>query len=184
MRSRNLAALALALAGSGALAACGSTGGYGTGAAAAPTSTAAPAPTSTTAAPAPSAAPTTTAAASAAGATVAVAHTSLGDVLVDANGHTLYAFTNDTNGTSSCSGSCSTAWPPLVVTADVKAGTGVQSANLHTITRSDGHVQVVDGKWPLYTYADDEKPGDVNGQGVAGKWFVVHPDGTLLKTTH
>src|SRR5262249_40162965 len=117
-------------------------------------------------------------------ATVAIARTSLGDVLVDANGHTLYAFTSDTNGTSSCSGGCATAWPPLVVTGDAKAGPGVQGANLHTITRADGHVQVGDGQWPLSTYAEDEKPGDVNGQGTAGKWFVVQPDGTLLKTTH
>ena len=52
-----------------------------------------------------------------AAATISVRSTSLGDVLVDAQGRTLYGFTNDANGTSTCTGACATNWPPLTVAA-------------------------------------------------------------------
>ncbi|MCZ7529285.1 MAG: hypothetical protein M5U31_02415 [Acidimicrobiia bacterium] len=29
----------------------------------------------------------------------------------------------------------------------------------------------------LYTYTGDSSPGDTNGQGVGGTWFVVGQDG-------
>ena len=34
---------------------------------------------------------------------------------------------------------------------------------------------------PLYTCANDKKPGDINGQGVAGvRWAVVAPGGSSV----
>jgi predicted lipoprotein with Yx(FWY)xxD motif len=114
---------------------------------------------------------------------VQVAKTDLGKVLVDVNGNTLYGFTDDMNGTSSCSGACASNWPPLTVTAGWNVGSGLDQATFHTITRSDGQVQLVAGQWPLYTYAGDSKPGDVNGQGSLGKWFAVSADGTLVKSS-
>ena len=51
------------------------------------------------------------------GPVVSTATTSLGRVLVDAHGHTLYLFGKDKNGKSACSGACATAWPPLIATA-------------------------------------------------------------------
>lgn len=115
--------------------------------------------------------------------TVNVSKTALGDVLVDADGLTLYAFTDDANGTSTCNGACAQNWPPVTVSAGWTVGSGIDKANFHTVTRDDGQTQLVAGKWPLYTFAGDSQPGDVNGQGSLGKWFVVRADATLLKDT-
>ncbi len=52
---------------------------------------------------------------------------------------------------------------------------------LGTLVRSDGSVQVTYGGWPLYFFAGDEAPGDINGQGVNDVWFVVAPDGTMIE---
>src|SRR5690348_2236295 len=46
-------------------------------------------------------------------ATVRVATSSLGKILVDSHGRTLYLFKADTGGKSACSGGCAIAWPPL-----------------------------------------------------------------------
>jgi predicted lipoprotein with Yx(FWY)xxD motif len=117
------------------------------------------------------------AAATQAAATVALADTSLGEVLVDADGLTLYLFTKDTGGTSTCSGGCASTWPPLVVEGEPTAGDGVDEAELGTIERDDGSMQVTYHGKPLYLYAADSEPGDVAGQGVGDVWFAVTADG-------
>jgi predicted lipoprotein with Yx(FWY)xxD motif len=134
-------------------------------------------PTATTTLPtaAPTTAPTTAPAAAAA--TVMVKNDpKLGDYLVDGKGMTLYMFTKDTPGVSNCSGGCLTAWPPLGLpaTGDLVAGPGV-TGKLGFITRADGTKQVTYNDMPLYYWASDVKPGDVNGQGVGGVWYVVPP---------
>jgi predicted lipoprotein with Yx(FWY)xxD motif len=125
------------------------------------------------------AAPTTTAAQETNGATVAVASSKLGDVLVDADGRTLYAFTKDKGDLSACSGQCATNWPALTGTAT--AGTGAQAALLSTSMQANGSTQVTYGGKPLYYFAGDAKPGDTNGQGVGSVWFAVTADGELVK---
>src|SRR5918994_4458080 len=123
--------------------------------------------------------PTTTAAQEASGATVAVANISLGDVLVDPDGRTPYAFTKDQGDQSACSGECAANWPALTGTAT--AGTGAQASLLSTATQASGTDQVTyDGKL-LYYFAGDAKPGDTNGQGVGTVWFAVAADGALVK---
>ena len=114
---------------------------------------------------------------------VEVSRSALGSILVSSDGHTLYGFTNDTNGTSSCTAMCAQNWPPLIVSANWTAGAGAEGAHLHTITRGNGQLQLAAGKWPLYTFAGDRAAGDVNGQGSLGKWFVVQPDGSLHKAS-
>ena len=110
--------------------------------------------------------------------TVKVAeHPTLGKILVGSNGMTLYIFTKDTPGTSNCYGACAQNWPPLLVGEGETptAGPGVPGA-LGVITRKDGSRQVTYNDMPLYFFAGDKQPGDANGQGVKGIWFVVHPD--------
>jgi predicted lipoprotein with Yx(FWY)xxD motif len=101
--------------------------------------------------------------------TVGTATTSLGPVLVGPNGRTLYTHAGDTASTSSCTGGCATAWPPLAVAAGAMAsgGTGV-SGTFATLTRADGTTQVTYNGLPLYGWQGDSKPGDVTGQGVDG----------------
>jgi predicted lipoprotein with Yx(FWY)xxD motif len=132
-----------------------------------------------TAATAATAAPTTTAAQEASGATVAVANSKLGDILVDADGRTLYAFTKDQGDQSACSGQCATNWPALTGTAT--AGTGAQATLLSTAMQTDGNSQVTYDGRPLYYFAGDTKPGDINGQGVGNVWFVLSASGDLVK---
>jgi predicted lipoprotein with Yx(FWY)xxD motif len=121
----------------------------------------------------------TTAAQAANGVTVAVATSKLGDILVDADGRTLYAFTKDKGDQSACSGECASNWPAL--TGDATAGTGAQAALLSTAMQANGSSQVTYGGKPLYYFAGDTKAGDTNGQGVGGVWFAVTADGELVK---
>ncbi|WP_435076049.1 COG4315 family predicted lipoprotein [Halococcus sp. AFM35] len=117
------------------------------------------------------------------GPTVAVtSHPELGDILVGPDGMTLYLFTEDSGGRSNCTGDCAEAWPPLTVDGEPTAGEGV-TADLGTIERGDGSMQVTVGGTPLYYYAPDTQPGDATGQGVGGVWFVAAPDGSRISVT-
>lgn len=112
---------------------------------------------------------------------VALGETSLGEVLVDADGMTLYLFTPDAGGASTCTGGCAETWPPLTVDGEPAAGDGVDESLLGTVERDDGSTQVTYADHPLYTYAADGEPGDVTGQGVGGKWWVVGADGEAIE---
>ena len=84
-------------------------------------------------------------------ATVDVAKTDLGNVLVDAQGRTLYLFLKDTGKTSECSGECATNWPPLEVSGTPTAGQGADASMVATTARSDGMTQVTYNGHPVYT---------------------------------
>lgn len=115
-------------------------------------------------------------------ATVSVADNKLGDLLVDAQGRTLYLFGSDTGTTSTCTGACASAWPPLRSSAPT-AGTQVNGSLLGTTPRSDGDPQVTYHGHPLYTFVKDTKAGDTNGEGVTAfgaSWFVVSPAGAQI----
>jgi predicted lipoprotein with Yx(FWY)xxD motif len=107
--------------------------------------------------------------------------TSLGTVLVDSRGRTLYLFKADQGTTSACSGACASAWPPLRVTGKPSVGGGAAASKLGTTPRSDGQPEVTYNGHPLYTYIGDSKPGDVNGQGLTAfgaAWFALSPSGS------
>jgi predicted lipoprotein with Yx(FWY)xxD motif len=123
---------------------------------------------------------TTTSAPDSGPADVAVASTSLGDVLVDAEGFTLYAFLPDTDGTPTCTEGCAQAWPPATVDGEPTVGEGIDDGVITTVDGADGGTQLVAGDQPLYRFSGDEAAGDVNGQAVAGNWFAVAPDGSLV----
>jgi predicted lipoprotein with Yx(FWY)xxD motif len=122
---------------------------------------------------------------SGASATVGVANTSLGSTLVNSQGHTLYLFKADIGTKSECSGACATAWPPLLVTGNPTAGSGLTASKLGTTTRSDGTKQVTYNGHPLYLFIKDTKPGQTNGQGVTAfgaAWFALSPSGNQAST--
>ena len=98
----------------------------------------------------------------------------LGQIIVDAQRFTLYMNTREKGGTIACTGGCATEWPPLTVRAGATptGGPGV-TGTIATKTRPDGTLQVTYNGAPLYRYAPDKAPGDTNGQGVGGIWFVV-----------
>jgi predicted lipoprotein with Yx(FWY)xxD motif len=104
-----------------------------------------------------------------------------GSILVGEGGRTLYAFTDDVNGESTCFDACAAAWPAAVVTDGFTPPEGVDPALVSTVDRPEGSEQLKVGKWPLYYYAGDGAQGETNGQGVGGVWYVVKADGTLIK---
>ena len=191
MRLVSLAAIAML-----ALAACSpssSSGATPTTASSAPTTavtmaaTSAPTTAATSAATMASTSAATTAATAAgtASATTAPASTvtltvktdaKLGQFLADDKGMTLYMYTKDTAGKSTCEGTCAQIWPPLLVAQGGKVTiTGGDQTLVGTLTRSDGSTQVTYRNLPLYYFSKDKAPGDTNGQGVGTVWFVVKP---------
>jgi predicted lipoprotein with Yx(FWY)xxD motif len=103
------------------------------------------------------------------------------EIVVDAEGLTLYAFNADTSADSSaCSDACATAWPPATATGEATAGDGLDQAKVTTFTRDDGATQVAYGGHPLYRFASDTAAGDAKGQGVGGSWYVVGADGNTI----
>jgi predicted lipoprotein with Yx(FWY)xxD motif len=113
-------------------------------------------------------------------ATVSATSTSLGMVLVDGGGRTLYLFEKDQPNQSACTGACAAAWPVDQTSGTPKAGSGVKASLLGAIKRSDNTTQVTYNKRPLYYFSGDSGAGQHNGQGVdafGAKWFVVGPAG-------
>ncbi len=179
-KTRRLA-LALVLPFALVVAACG-----GAGASTAPSEAPSTAPSvapSEAPSAAPSEAPSEAPSAATGDATIALAESSLGMIIVDAEGKTLYGFTNDTAGESTCYDQCEQNWPPLLATdpAAIGVGEGLDASLLTTVARTDGTMQVKYGDWPLYYFAADSAAGDTNGQGVGEIWFVVGADGALIQ---
>ena len=106
--------------------------------------------------------------------------TDLGEVLVDESGLTLYGFLDDRDaGGPSCNDTCADAWPPVLVD-DGELPDGLDPDVFSVVTRDDGDFQLAAGIWPLYRFAGDAAPGDVNGQGSGDVWFAVAADGKLV----
>jgi predicted lipoprotein with Yx(FWY)xxD motif len=111
-----------------------------------------------------------------------VQNATLGNILADNNGMTLYLYTKDSkDGPSTCYGGCAKAWPPLLTKGNAQAGSEADAKLLGTTNRTDGTTQVTYNGWPLYYFAKDTKAGDVTGQGVGGVWFVVSPQGDKIQ---
>jgi predicted lipoprotein with Yx(FWY)xxD motif len=116
-------------------------------------------------------------------ATVSLRKTSLGMILVNARGHTLYLFAKDRNAKSACTGSCTRFWPPLLSRGKSTAGPGVKRSLLGTMRRSNGSLQVTYNKHPLYTYVVDKRAGKTNGEGnslFGAKWWAVSTKGRAV----
>lgn len=104
-------------------------------------------------------------------ATAKIADTAKGKALVDADGMTLYTFDRDTTpGKSACSGKCATNWPPFTAAADAKT-----TGDWSIIVRADGSKQWAYKGKPLYTWMDDQKPGDIDGDGRNNVWHIAAP---------
>ncbi|MBT2516427.1 hypothetical protein J7E29_03185 [Streptomyces sp. ISL-90] len=106
----------------------------------------------------------------------------LGEIVVDADGMTVYMFDNDTQGgdSSSCEGACATNWPAVTADSDDPPVAEGIDGEVGTIEGVDGKTQVTLNGWPLYYFAGDEAPGDINGQGVNDVWWVLTPAGEKI----
>jgi predicted lipoprotein with Yx(FWY)xxD motif len=115
--------------------------------------------------------------------TVTIASTSLGKILVDAQGRSLYLFKKDAGSKSACDGACAASWPPLIAHGKPTAGGGAQASMLGTVRRDDGTMQVTYNGHPLYLFAGDQQPGQVNGQGstaFGAPWLALSASGNQI----
>jgi predicted lipoprotein with Yx(FWY)xxD motif len=107
--------------------------------------------------------------------TVMLANTeALGNFLVDTNGMTLYRFTPDSVDTSTCNAGCIGIWPQEYAATIIVPST-LSASEFGSFTRQDGSEQTTFKGIPLYHFVGDQKPGDANGQGLYGTWFIVNP---------
>ena len=114
-------------------------------------------------------------------ATVQLRHTNLGSILVSGSGRTLYEFTRDHSGKSSCAaiGGCSAVWPPLKAGGRPTTGPGIKASLL-----SSSGGQVTYAGHPLYTYSGDSGPGKTSYVGVkqfGGTWYAINASGGAVK---
>lgn len=112
----------------------------------------------------------------------------LGSILVDKDGRTLYFFANDAAGVNACTGGCEALWPVFnaTLTAD-KVGAGLALGDFKTATTASGKAQLVYKGRPLYYYAPvvngantPEAAGETKGEGIGGNWYVAKPDYTVM----
>jgi predicted lipoprotein with Yx(FWY)xxD motif len=114
---------------------------------------------------------------------VSVNKGTLGRMLVDVHGRTLYLFEKDKNGKSACTGTCKAFWPPLLTKGKPRAAAGVKAAWLGRAKRPDGGMQVTYRGHPLYRFSLDTKAGQTKGEGLndfGAHWYAVSPQGVKL----
>jgi len=122
--------------------------------------------------------------ASAQGTAVKLGSSSLGRILVDSHGKTLYLWAHDHGSKSTCNGKCAKYWPPLITNGKPAAAAGAQARLIGTSRRADGRTQVTYKGHPLYYYAGDKKAGDVKGEaltGFGGRWDPVSAAGAAVR---
>jgi predicted lipoprotein with Yx(FWY)xxD motif len=97
-----------------------------------------------------------------------------GSVLANLKGHTLYSLSVEKHGKFICTGGCLSVWHPLTVPKGVQPTGPVK---LGTVKRPDGRIQVTYHGRPLYSFAEDVKPGETNGDGFkdVGTWHPATP---------
>lgn len=106
-------------------------------------------------------------------AVVKSASSSLGTILVNIQGMTLYHLSGEVNGKFICTSSaCVGVWHPLIAPS---SGAPTGASSLGTVKRPEGTVQVTYKGTPLYTFTGDRQPGETKGQGIkdVGTWSAV-----------
>lgn len=118
-------------------------------------------------------------------ATVQLHNTSLGKLLVNSQGFTLYAFSRDSRNKNTCvkiSG-CSKVWPALT-SGKPTAGAGVKASLLSTITLPGGRKQVTYAGHALYLYSESTERAETSYVGASffgGKWLGVSAAGKTIR---
>jgi predicted lipoprotein with Yx(FWY)xxD motif len=118
------------------------------------------------------------------GTLVKVGSSSLGRILVDAHGKTLYIWAHDKGSKSTCNGDCAEYWPPLLTRGKPVAAGGAKAALLGTSRRRDGRIQVTYAGHPLYYFVQDARAGQTKGEGLTGfggRWDPVSATGTAVR---
>lgn len=110
----------------------------------------------------------------------AAARGSLGQIIVDDEGHTVYLFEKDKPDESYCHGACASVWPPLTTSRAPVVEAPLDKSKVTLLKRGDGLMQVVYAGRPLYYYQGDTGPKDTNGQEknqFGALWYALRPSG-------
>lgn len=121
-----------------------------------------------------------------AGSAISLRQTSLGNVLADANGRTLYLFAGDNRGASKLSSAGLAVWPPFTSTRLPQATAGVSTAQIGTATNASVGTQIAYNGHPVYYYVGDHQPGQTLGQGLnefGGHWYAISGGGAAITST-
>ncbi len=78
------------------------------------------------------------------------ASTSIGTVLVDGSGHTVYELVGDSAAKQSCTGGCLAIWPAVMANGS----------------------QVIANGHPAFTFTGDSSAGQTKGQNLKDQWGV------------
>jgi predicted lipoprotein with Yx(FWY)xxD motif len=113
-------------------------------------------------------------------------HTSLGSILVDSSGFTLYRFSKDTGAKNTCMANreCNATWPALTSSGRPTAGPGVKASLISTIALPGGKRQVTYAGHPLYLYEQAGERGETDYVGVrefGGTWLGVSASGATVR---
>jgi len=111
---------------------------------------------------------------------VSLRQTRLGNILVGAEGRTLYLFTSDKDANSTCYGECASYWPPLTTEGTPRGGEGIDRTKLGISGRTDGTTMVTFNGHPLYYFIKVNTAGDVAGQGYNNVWYVLDAKGNAI----
>lgn len=103
----------------------------------------------------------------------------LGEALVDAEGFTLYLFTNDEGTTSACADACLDTWPAAVADGEPVVGDGVDATLVSTADAAAPDQLVYNGHL-LYRFSGDAAPGDANGAEIPN-WHAVDVNGDAIE---
>jgi predicted lipoprotein with Yx(FWY)xxD motif len=116
---------------------------------------------------------------------IRVAPSSLGNIIVDVQGKTLYYFAADipASSASTCSGSCAGIWP-VFYSDTIAVSPPLMASDFSSFVRADGTKQTTYRGWPLYYFQGDTGAGAVSGENVNKAWFVVKPDETVMIAEH
>lgn len=104
---------------------------------------------------------------------------SLGNIITDNQGRSVYFLSKDAGSTSVCVDQCAVTWPPFYK-ENPDIGTGLAAADFGVITRADGSKQTTYKGWPLYYYSGDSVMGDVKGDAFAKLWAIAKPDYSVM----
>jgi predicted lipoprotein with Yx(FWY)xxD motif len=94
----------------------------------------------------------------------------------------VYTYSKDSTSTSTCTGACAAAWPPVLTSGRAALTAGVPAASVGTIKRSEGTDQLTYRGMPLYLYgAEGIAPegityvalGSGNGARLDGGTFTL-----------
>ncbi|HTX30756.1 MAG TPA: hypothetical protein VMD09_05190 [Solirubrobacteraceae bacterium] len=112
--------------------------------------------------------------------------TSVGTILVNSRGYTVYAYSKDSRNRDNCqkSSTCIRVWPPVTTSGSAIAGPGVKASLIGTIKTKNGAKQLTYAGHPLYTYIADTHPAQTSNINIfvqGGRWPALNASGQEVK---